>query len=285
MEKECKACGKFFDTDNKKRLYCDDCREHGYRTRVEYDRSVAASKAYAQFWTPKVWERTCAECGKVFRTTDGSRHLCSQKCMTAHKIKKMECTVCHKNILEAYTARGEEVPESMIHTWLHFCSDECRNVYEDWKHPEKVCKNCGNPFRSPNKYFCSADCSIAYRRAHPAQPKKRMERQQPRYVSGVCLNCGKSFRKIQLHPDDGTYLSVHFCGTECRNSYLKKQKDKKERQAKEAYIERNGLCSICRTSYKDCPRMQSNFRVKPKGAMYRDGKIMKCPLYKGEAAG
>ena len=55
----------------------------------------------------------------------------------------------------------------------------------------------------------------------------------------------------------------------------------RRRKEQEAYIRQNGLCGICKTPYLDCERMQSNFRIIPKGAKYVDGKIQYCPKYRG----
>ena len=56
-------------------------------------------------------------------------------------------------------------------------------------------------------------------------------------------------------------------------------KEKKKAAAEEKYVAENGLCSICRTSYKDCERMQSNYTASPKGSVFSGSLVIKCPMY------
>lgn len=42
----------------------------------------------------------------------------------------------------------------------------------------------------------------------------------------------------------------------------------------------NGLCSICRTSYKNCERLLSNFTASPKGAVFKGSIVIECPKFK-----
>ena len=61
---------------------------------------------------------------------------------------------------------------------------------------------------------------------------------------------------------------------------LKKEKQKKQAEEKlQKYIQKNGLCSICKTSYVDCERMQSNFRCYPKGSSCKGNLVIKCPKF------
>ena len=48
----------------------------------------------------------------------------------------------------------------------------------------------------------------------------------------------------------------------------------------EKYIQKNGLCSICRTSYKNCERLLSNFTASPKGAVFKGSIVIECPKFK-----
>ena len=63
---------------------------------------------------------------------------------------------------------------------------------------------------------------------------------------------------------------------------MKPKTDEQQEQKKQLddYIKENGCCGICTTSYKDCERMQSEFRVIPKGAKYVNSKIVQCPKFK-----
>ena len=59
-----------------------------------------------------------------------------------------------------------------------------------------------------------------------------------------------------------------------------KNEERAEQKKLDDYIKENGCCGICTTSYKDCERMQSEFRVIPKGARYVNSKIVQCPKFK-----
>ena len=54
---------------------------------------------------------------------------------------------------------------------------------------------------------------------------------------------------------------------------------KLEKKKEQEYINKNGLCSICKTSYVDCERMQSNFRCYPKGSSCKGNLVIKCPKF------
>ena len=54
---------------------------------------------------------------------------------------------------------------------------------------------------------------------------------------------------------------------------------KLEKKKEQKYINKNGLCSICKTSYVDCERMQSNFRCYPKGSSCKGNLVIKCPKF------
>ena len=55
--------------------------------------------------------------------------------------------------------------------------------------------------------------------------------------------------------------------------------DRCQEMKEQKYIEENGLCSICRTSYKDCERMSSNYTASPKGSVFRGNLVIKCPKF------
>ena len=61
---------------------------------------------------------------------------------------------------------------------------------------------------------------------------------------------------------------------------LQQEKLLKKRTSKEQkYIEENGLCSICKTSYKDCERMKSDYTASPKGSVFHGNLVIKCPKF------
>ena len=137
---------------------------------------------------------------------------------------------------------------------------------------QNVCKECGKIFISylQPKDFCSKRCGDTYLVKHTS-----------------CAYC----KKPMTMDDDvhdvkyGTWLCSDTCKEKWAWVIARKEKLKKEKQKKQAeeklqkYIQKNGLCSICKTSYVDCERMQSNFRCYPKGSSCKGNLVIKCPKF------
>lgn len=141
----------------------------------------------------------------------------------------------------------------------------------------KVCEECGKEFSGLGK-FCSAECEVLHKDKEPHAYKN-------------CVICHKTF----FCP--ASEMMAPLCSDSCRQEYNRKQeqnkkkakqikmvsaaelKAKKKAAAEKKYIAENGLCSICRTSYKDCERMQSNYTASPKGAVFSGSLVIKCPKY------
>lgn len=138
----------------------------------------------------------------------------------------------------------------------------------------KECPICKKKY-SGNGKFCSAECEQKQKASEP-------------HAMRVCEVCGKEFScpvSDMIHP---------LCSDNCRSIFrdnAKKVKEQKKtafhakQQTKqlskeEKYIEENGLCSICRTSYKDCERLQSNFTASPKGSVFSGSIVVKCPKFR-----
>lgn len=60
---------------------------------------------------------------------------------------------------------------------------------------------------------------------------------------------------------------------------VKAARDQAGRARELAYLMANGLCSVCTTSYTKCERMQTEFRVPPKGVWYKNSKVIRCPKF------
>ena len=141
----------------------------------------------------------------------------------------------------------------------------------------KVCEECGKEFSGLGK-FCSAECEALHKDKEPHAYKN-------------CVICHKTF----FCP--ASEMMAPLCSDSCRQEYNRKQeqnkkkakqikmvsaaklKAKKKAAAEKKYIAENGLCSICRTSYKDCERMQSNYTASPKGTVFSGSLVIKCPKY------
>jgi len=288
MEKECALCGGFFETNNARRLYCDECLAHKkkrqkeiYGARERLNRSVMSD----------VVERDCEECGKHFKTyrktlftmpNDNSKSFCSRKCLLAYRRKDAVCEECGKSLKD----KADWDP-AVLRTY--FCSQECLDKYEYEKAKKNgtlhVCERCGKEFiRSGKATFCSEAC---YRAAIKDGWKKDVERTPSRVSKKeVCRVCGKVL--LIEYPSKKDIPVVFLCSAECRSKF-----EAYKRTAKREAVKRDTeksldpddittpLCADCKVSYKDCVRMQTGFRVLPEGAHYnKKGVLVTCPDYK-----
>lgn len=283
MTKECEACGAKFTTTNKLQKYCPDCGSHGLRIKKKYDRNIARSIRYQNLVSPEVFTHTCKVCGKIFQTTYRSRKFCSDKCSQIASKEKLTCTQCGKKLIDVMSI--DDIPDSEIHRRTHFCSDTCKAKYDLAKNPPRICKFCGKTYHNKNKYFCCNDCQIKYRQSHKGAtptPRKLREKIVRTYR---CDICGEECTNPQFRPSkiNGIYKNHVICSEKCMDVYKQWKQTDDERQAQKKmddYVKENGCCGICTTSYKDCERMQSEFRIIPKGAKYVNSKIVQCPKFK-----
>ena len=105
----------------------------------------------------------------------------------------------------------------------------------------------------------------------------QLEKQEKRNLAG----------RLRISSDRGYPRYYHCKGDDKQGEYISKknlelarqlaQKEYDEKLQK--YIQKNGLCSICKTSYVDCERMQSNFRCYPKGSSCKGNLVIKCPKF------
>lgn len=291
QEKECAACGAFFLPERGNQVYCPQCREatggKGYRMKIRYDRaSENVGRRFAGLDMVPV-KFTCRQCGEEFeyyvdRRDVESTHkdFCSAKCSSLYRIAHTECAWCGKKMADT-----EDVRDTNGHAW--YCSGECREKAA-WKEAEEsgeisTCPVCGKKFvnRNHKKTYCSRGCYL-----ESVQAKKGMV-----YTVPCCL-CGAS---VTVGYDPGQMkrkAAGERCGA-CRKNCIEeaarsreqqdiraKEAEQKAGKAKElAYLMTNGLCSVCTTSYTECERMQTGFRVSPKGVLYRDSKVVQCPKF------
>ena len=269
-QKNCEICGSPFEAVKITRRYCDKCQKNTSRAQEQIDDAVARSKYFMQDdYAPVML--TCHECGKQFpgpaKMINWSNLYCSGDCRRAAKKKA-----------QAFT--------------------EVNTSSEEFGNTVGICLCCGKEFRYQRKLndyvtnerkFCSPGCMKTYRSAESAKKKVVGD------ITLICKNCGKEFI---VHKDKPIYPETlpKYCSKECRieisrnasksravvarreaNAADKQAKINKE---KKMDIKNNGLCAYCKTPYMDCERMQSNFRVIPKGAKFdMNGKIRECPKY------
>ena len=295
MQKECKICGKYFDTDNKQRLCCEDCSAHYNSRRYQYQK--ASEKNRATYYDPQIIERDCEVCGKHFKTIskllfsvtddDNRKHVfCSQSCKEDYKRAHATCDECGCPLADK--------PYSSVDHY-HFCSEECRSVYARKMAIKNgnlhICSQCGREFIRKSGTFCSKECSknalnTGWRtEKSPGEPKiVQVEEHCPVCMTTHTVNYPSG--KVRTNPLDAC------CSEKCKTKYgsFLERKKKKEssditKTLQKAREDRQkpseALCTTCKVPYKQCERMQSNFRILPEGAHYnKDGVLTICPKYK-----
>ena len=259
-EKECEICGTYFTAVRANRKYCDRCQKNSAKAKARLDKQIIISKHTTGYYDEWI-EKKCNECGKFVKMVPRSmrRHVmyCSDACKAKADERRKE-------------AAANRPPKPIIQT---------------------RCPHCGKMFDNPyyKRMYCSNEC---YQQS--LIEKKRVIGD----IECTCKNCGKKFT---YHTDKyvSKYVLPKACSVECRKElnragtkkaaemaryHAEKRQKAEEEHNKKKKLElfsKNGLCAYCKTSYKDCERMQSNFRIIPNGAKFNDnGKIITCPKFK-----
>lgn len=236
----------------------------------------------------------CKNCGIIlyghdYQTRYGlSEDYCSPECEEEYLRKTKKCVWCNKSLADVTDIRTAE-----------FCSDECRE--KGWRQRTDqgwagyyICENCKKPYHintlssERKSYFCSSECKKEAKAKGWKEPDKYMK------IKLTCNVCKSSrFVEVKLPYNTSTYI----CSDECREKYKKLQKHRNEEDQRHIATilkrrqttktgnkndkEHTPLCADCKISYKDCERMQSEFRIIPKGARYNKyGVLTVCPKYK-----
>lgn len=313
LEKECEICGVFFTPLRANTKYCPDCRNHATQKlrKIEYQ-TKRNIRTYGYGRKPKPITCTCEYCGKDFSAYGKEKDFCSASCASKYRIAHTTCAYCGKPMTET-----EDIRDVMGKNW--YCCDDCyeKAAWRKARAEGRVrnCPNCGKEFINGATY-CSMSCYLEYvhKKAEKTKTLKKSgekecpicgkkftgngtycspecrekkETQEP-HAMRACEVCGKEFdcpASRMIHP---------ICSDACQKLFeegkaerKKKQKeaaaDKREAQKKEKqkkYIAENGLCSICKTSYKDCERLQSNFTASPEGSVFQGSLVVKCPKFR-----
>ncbi len=223
----------------------------------------------------------CPHCHKEF--VGYNKTYCSKECFQADiprraaerkaEREKPErvCRECGKIYLKANTEKNQ------FGTLLKdFCSIECRRTYYENKNMGSMdhCTVCGKDFyRSAGevRLICSEECALKEDREREARIAKEKAIEEKR-------------REEKRAEKDRKKLELEKAREEKRKTGkapIKKRVYKDASVLDPAWVLENGLCGVCKTSYKDCSLMQTGFRVKPDGAVYKDSKIISCPIYRG----
>lgn len=310
-EKECEACGIWFTPSRSNVKYCPNCRTHSDQIVRQMERNTQRNiDRYGYGQKTKKIQNVCKECGKIFISYLQPKNYCSKQCGEKYRIKHTTCAYCGKLM-----TKTEDIRDMMGKPW--FCSYECEESkkWEIARQDGKVntCPNCGKEFIKKGTY-CSQECYREFMGKKKAEAEKRKaaglklcpvcgkefagnemccspeclqkKKEAEPHAMRKCSTCGKVF---SCPVSDMASVEYSFCSLECEKKFsdiiARKEKLKKEKQKKQAeeklqkYIQKNGLCSICKTSYVDCERMQSGFRCYPKGSSCKGSLVVKCPKY------
>ena len=163
--KICLRCGKQFQPNTPRRMYCSDTCKRG--------------------------TSNCKVCGKSFvmhGNTTG--RYCSRECWYKSGDAKLytgvECPVCHK----VFSAKSPD---------QKFCSTSCAGKGKRKQDYPKQCSNCGKeiPFNYYGKVYCSDDCRRDGIRSHydwrkTAKPSGAKRQDKQGYVS---VKIGRQWRR------------------------------------------------------------------------------------------
>ncbi len=297
IEKECEICGVTFTTNRSDRKYCDTCQKDTRHLKKELEFGL---KRIALLDEPKPIEETCEYCGKIFITISKLRachgyldkenrmHVfCSEKCKYSHIKENATCLNCGKSLADSWfydPVNGKNA---------QFCDGNCQGEYKKKNSPPyepKYCINCGKELPPNHQKFCNMDCMRAAKEKGYQTPKPKLYE-----YTCKCPICGKIFTgktRIKVSED---YTKSKCCSKECEDKLTLQHRQQRKKQARERELKKKvqehkktqkikqtmSLCSICKTSYKDCERMQSEFRIIPKGAHYNSqGILTVCPKFK-----
>lgn len=232
----------------------------------------------------------CAGCGKTIKElglsledihTKYGHFFCSDQCYVDWLRRTGKYTICK--------FCGKEFPNPTL--TKQFCNSQCQHAWQKMTAQRKplvkcTCVWCGNEFekkQNQNKKFCSRDCSAAYQKDIYQKIKDADDQ-------------GMSIDDLaKINPDAARLKASRMEAARKRNEIAQRTKADREaekgeelraqkaeeRAKRDNFIKKHGLCSICKTPYKECERMQTNFRVKPQNASYKNGLIMKCDKFKG----
>ena len=285
-EKECDICGAFFVPTRSYQKYCPKCSKDSYRLKIKMQKNL--DRIARAYYEPTYYKHICKQCGTEFESTAEIQNFCNGRCSFMYRREHAVCEYCGKNLLE----QGIEIQPNQ--TRGLYCNDECREKAK-WQRALKdgrigKCPECGKEFirQRDGKTYCSMECYKVAKEAKKAAAAKKPKMHK-------CKECGKSFPHGTGINAWGTSLNGAFCSKECAKKYeikiaenkqrLKQHKqavaEKKASRERERYISQNGLCGICKTAYSDCERMRSKFTYSPTGASFENGKIIKCPKFRG----
>lgn len=276
-ERECKICGVWFRPKRKNNIYCEECSKRSGAKKKKMERQIMISISLCGTGNKQGKYHNMPRFQSENTQTQPSCHSCKAEKF----IEPTYCCVCGKKMPDADDRR--------IHSPKWYCSAECKEK-EKWKIARengtvKTCPNCGKEHIQRGIY-CSREC---YKEHITKNPTHNVVK--PLMTEKKCCVCHRLFSCQAAQAGDFFY-----CSKECYEKDMERnpseyshivipQKSaaispKESAKKEEQYIQKNGLCSICRTSYKNCERLLSNFTASPKGAVFKGSIVIECPKFK-----
>lgn len=291
MERNIQRSVRIYGTGAKPELFPHTCKYCGkeYKSRwwnSDYCSAHCRSRHFIE-------TAECSNCGiNLFsigiekNPCDWNDLYCSNECREEHRWKWARANGRVKNC--------ENCGKEYIDGGNHFCSQACYRaaVKNGWQSRSSVsdngqdeengaaltvrCTVCGSTFQVENKKMldsctfqidedsvpiriCSKACFSKFRSI-----LKQAEVKQKKRVD----NAPRILPKEAAAAKDKEYAFQSTPGIAKRTP-----KDQK-------YARKYGLCAICKTSYRDCERMESEFRVPPEGVKYVNSLVMECPKFR-----
>lgn len=314
-EIECAACGVWFTPSRSNVKYCSDCRRHSDQIVKQMKRNTQRNiNRYGYGKEPKKIQNICKECGKDFITYLRPKDFCSKECEDVHFVKHTSCAYCKKPM-----TMDDDIKDVKNGIWLcsDKCKEGWAWMIARKNGTVRTCPNCGKDFIKKGTY-CSRDCYLQFTQKRKAEAERRKaaglklcpvcgkefsgdeiccsteclqkKKATEPHAMRKCSACGKVF---DCPVSDMFSIEYSFCSSECEKKFpdivanlvAKNEKLQKEKRKKVAddrfqeYISKNGLCSICKTSYMDCERMRTNFRCYPDGSSCKGSLVVKCPKF------
>ena len=321
MEKECPICGTLFETSSANRKYCDNCRTHPEQKwkKAEYALQDSINRTY-QPRLAKLTCEYCGKEHVIpvkllykVKLTAGSQNNWDEKnhyfCCAEH----LEYAVRDHAVCEECGQSLKDKPFNIL-AHHHYCSEECSQKAKSRIAADSgyvyTCQNCGKEYIrfAKSSTFCSRECMSEAVKKGWRSPKsienEKIKESKKTTIVLKCKVCKRKFKKTYPNIEELTCAVRNqtlplFCSKDCAVVYseaekahieaVQKAKHKKtQAEGKKANgnttsksVKGTDICATCKVSYKDCERMQSNFRILPEGAHYdANGVLTTCPKFK-----
>ena len=300
--RKCRQCGKEIQAEDEGRYYCsDECMDKYYR-----ELAIRNGELHV-----------CAFCGKEYRGPN--RYFSNRDCMT--KAQKngwvspehpRPAPSPEKEKAKAEVHTCANCGKKYIGTNKYFCNKACniKAQQNGWVSPRvserertkeqevlgtKEAQGSADGANAEAKKMTKKETE--YKEAALALERKIIL--QDGFSRWICCeNCGKKRKAKFPASEKPIKIPTWFCSDACKKEYSEKVEKAEQRKVKVrktkniSFSAHKGddkkpvqLCASCKTPYASCERMQSEFRIIPKGAHYdENGVLVSCPKYKGIGA-